>query len=602
VSTVDAPVTHPWRVVAPWWHWPLRHSTDPAYPGAPDDRRKVRVSAPALQKYDTPDLVNTFLRNPQQRLAFEPASDEVWSVTRSRLGALPLRQRTGLRKLFLATHHRHYLVVVSLHCDTAGFPRSSALDVCETGLVVRRRCVDLPGGPLGEMAKAIRKQALARAQRADVQRRLDRLRSGPVRTRLRSATLEARLSSLQQQEQQAATIVAGWRASAGGDGCRLEGWVPLGVDAGQHLVPMPACSGSAPATPLSGRGIWQEVEELPEQLTEAGFPLSALVPDPTDPAHDAAGESIWFGVVPTGSSDLDAEGAPRFDDHSTYEIRCFVRRHRVECPREGTQCSCPVTWSEPSERYRLAGHADLEGTSLRPATVQMPDLTQLRADVARLAPGASAGLRFSSPPSSALSFTSEDTTATRKTGSKGAMTNTDFQVCSFSIPLLTIVAFFVFQLFLPIVVLVFQLWFLLALRFCIPPDVDTAAGLAAALDTVGKADATLTAAVDAELEGADLDAAVQAFQDAVTALENDPAAHLSGALDALLKDTKVSTGGGSPVALSDGLRAARSAAGDGHLDDRTFAAMARGAFAEAATAPPAPQFVKRVERSEVVRP
>jgi hypothetical protein len=44
-------------------------------------------------------------------------------------------------------------------------------------------------------------------------------------------------------------------------------------------------------------------------------------------------------------------------------------------------------------------------------------------------------------------------------------------VCTFAIELFFIVAFFLFLLFLPIVVLTFQLWWLLALRFCIPPRV-----------------------------------------------------------------------------------------------------------------------------------
>ncbi len=49
---------------------------------------------------------------------------------------------------------------------------------------------------------------------------------------------------------------------------------------------------------------------------------------------------------------------------------------------------------------------------------------------------------------------------------------TPVQICSFSIPLITIVATFVFKLFLPIVMLVFELWFLLRLKFCIPPSIE----------------------------------------------------------------------------------------------------------------------------------
>jgi hypothetical protein len=601
VTTVEAPPTHPLRLVAPWWHWPLRGSTDPGYPGDPEDRRAVRVSRPVFQKYDTADLVNTFLADPQRRLAWVPSSDEVWSVLRTRTGALPVRRRTGVRKLFLSTHHRHYLVVVSLHCDLPGFPRSGAADVCEAGLVVRRRSV--PGGSDGELAQAVRRLTVARGMRIAVEHRLERLdrpAAGSLGARVRSATLEARLSVLRGQEDDAAAEVRSFAPATSDppDPRVLEGWFPLGADTSGGVSVLPACPGDAPVTPLSGRGRWEATDEVPEQLTEAGFPLHRLTPDPTDPTHDAAGEAIWFAVLPTGSADLDPDGQPRFDDGHSYEIRCFVRRHRAECPRDGRHCGCPVTWSEPSEAYQLASHTDLEGTSLRPATVQLPDLTQLRADAARLGTGA-AGLRFRSPPHSELSFTSEDTTATRAAGSRGAGANSDFKVCSFSIPLITIVAFFVFSLFLPIVVLVFQLWFLLALRFCIPPDVEISAELSASLDTVGEADAALTAAFDAGLDQAGLDAAVDDFRVAVQDLEANPA--VGQALDKLLGDSRVSTGGAGPTSLAAGLAAARTASGDDRLDDRTFAALARGALATEAATPPSP-YAARVERGEVVRP
>ena len=54
-------------------------------------------------------------------------------------------------------------------------------------------------------------------------------------------------------------------------------------------------------------------------------------------------------------------------------------------------------------------------------------------------------------------------------------------ICFFSIPLITIIALFVLNLFLPIVVFIFQLWFLLVLRFCIPPSIKVGAGIDAAL-------------------------------------------------------------------------------------------------------------------------
>jgi hypothetical protein len=572
VTATEVAITHEWRLVAPWWNWPLRNTADPDDPGAPGDRRAVRISRPALQMYDSPDLVNVFLADPQRRLAFDRDTDEVWDVTPG-FGTLPQRTRTQRRKLFLASHHRHYLVVCSLHCNAAGFPHVGTGEICQAGLVVRRRRTDLPGGPHGEVARALRQHAVARGKRAAVERRLDAMRlsrGGP----LRSAALESRLRTLQSSERDALEQVLRWTRS-GARLRRLEGWIPAGADAAGNRGPLPGCGGGPPRTPLAGLGSWQPVEELPETLTEAAYPLSPLVPDPTNPGHDATGQTIYFGVVPTGSSDVDDAGQARFDDHRYYEIRCFVRRHRPECPRSGPQCRCPVTWSEPTETYQLASHFDLEGTANRPVTVQLPDLAQLHADAVRLSPGGGGGVRFQSPPGSQLTFTTSDLTAT---AAPNAMKNSGFQICSFAIPLITIVAFFVFQLFLPIVVFVFQLWFLLTLRFCIPPDVDIS-GIAAKLDAIGS--------------GTDIDVA------AVTAINKDT--DFRAVLNNMYGETLFTEPhAAAPRSLADRLE---DAVGSGHqLDKASFGSIVRGVFASGAASPRPLAYARRVERSEVVRP
>jgi hypothetical protein len=78
-------------------------------------------------------------------------------------------------------------------------------------------------------------------------------------------------------------------------------------------------------------------------------------------------------------------------------------------------------------------------------------------------------------------------------------------ICSFSIPLITIVASFVFRLFLPIVVLVFQLWWMLALWFCIPPSFSLSAKVAAGIKADLDANLNLNASFATELK-ANLDA------------------------------------------------------------------------------------------------
>jgi hypothetical protein len=572
VTAVDVVVTHDWRVVAPWWHWP-RLDGDRA-PGEVGKRRAARLGAPVLQKYDGPDLVNTFLADPQRRLEFVDDTDRVATVTATGIGALPHRSTDGgVRKLYLASHHRHYLVVCSLHCDTGGFPHARRDDVCQAGFVVRRRRGSLPGGPDGEAATELRRWASARGRVRRVEQTL-RTDPGP----LRREVLQRRLTALAAAELAARDRVRALavEAVASGPVRALEGWVPVGVDDTGAPGPLPACppaTGSPQSrTPLTRVGLWQQVEELPERLTEAAFPLSPLIPDPTRPESDATGQTIYFGVVPTGSSDVDPSGAARFDDAAEYEVRCFVRRHRPECPRDGGHCGCPLFWSEPTEPYRLAGHFDLEGSGNRPVTVQLPDIAQLKADALRLGPGGSGGLRFSSPPNSELAFSTSDLTATKL---PNAMQNAGAQICSFAIPLITIVAFFVLQLFLPIVVLIFQLWFLLALRFCIPPDASIDAGLVADFEALGG--------------GLDIDAGAAATVIARPSFE--------AKLKELLNRFQP-----KGTSLAQALHDSHASTGTDRLDTPSYAAIGRAALAQAAAPPARRVFAPRVERSEVVSP
>jgi hypothetical protein len=204
-------------------------------------------------------------------------------------------------------------------------------------------------------------------------------------------------------------------------------------------------------------------------------------------------------------------------------------------------------------------------------TVQLPDLAQLHADAVRLSPGGSGGVRFQSPPRSQLSITATDLQAAP---GPNAMKNSGFQICSFAIPLITIVAFFVFQLFLPIVVFIFQLWFLLTLRFCIPPDVTAGVNFAAELDAIGG--------------GVNIDAG------AVATIETADETTLAHGLDAMFKG--INHGGTS---LAQAIRDGRA---DGKIDTLSFGSLLRGVFAAGAAPPQRLTYAKRVERSEVVRP
>lgn len=406
VRVDPAPRTGDWRLVAPWWRWQAQGG-DP------------RVTRPVFQKYDSSKFVDDFLANPQHSLEIDDKDDRVQqlvsrpaSVLGGRLRALANAELrpTSTLKLFLPTHSRFYLVVCELHCEKAGFPNAHREEACEAGFVVRRRRFDVGNGTVREARQLI--------QRVEDAALLDE-----------PATLDAARAELRL-----------WATAANATGI-LEGWV-VGAD---------------------GIGRWQEVKERPGRLTEATFPLHAFVATPAAELHVGANRAIWFGTVPTASRDHDRQGTARFDDTSVYEIRCYVRRHDPDEPKDavGQDCCGELTWSRPTERYQLASHFDLTGTANTPVTVQLPDIPKLKAQAAALPIGKGASLKMVAPEGSSMKMKSQTD------GSLGGA-----QICSMSIPLVTIVAQFVFNIFLPIVVAIFQLYALLRLKFCIPPSLS----------------------------------------------------------------------------------------------------------------------------------
>jgi len=421
---------HAWKLVGPWYRW--------AHPGVPS---AGRVSRPVFQKYDGPGMVAEFLKEPQRSLKFTdddrvhevrpmpPMSPATYNGKPRRLSDLGYFP-TSTRKLFLDTHKRFYLVVCELHCDITGFPPVNRAQVCSAGFVVRRRIV-----------RNLTQKAIAEGE--------------PILRRLSAFAVTQSIGPKQafalEELKVERSRVARW-ANKYGIAVRVQGWRQLGQGIGQ----------------------WTDVSETPAgNITEQTFPLYPLIPDPRDARHSGKGRTIYFGVVPTGSSDTDEFGKARFDDATQYEIRCFVRRFKHEPPTPG--CCGETVWSLPTEVYQLAPHFDLAGTNNRPVSMQLPDLSALEAQAAALPPNQLAPFRMVSPPSSNLEVTADE---------DGNITDhgTSSQICSFSIPLITIVATFVFKLFLPVVTLLLGLFFMLKLKFCIPPSIQLSAGLAADLN------------------------------------------------------------------------------------------------------------------------
>jgi hypothetical protein len=165
--------------------------------------------------------------------------------------------------------------------------------------------------------------------------------------------------------------------------------------------------------------------------------------------------------VPTFSGDIDTTTAlPKLDDRSVYRLRCFARQP------QGPGCPPKLFWSAPTAAFRLASFYDPQGTKNRRVSITMPDFRALSARAGE--PQGPGGVEIVRPPGSQLKFDPGD-------GTPGSASTDDFGAgtsrCTLAIELLMIVAMFLFSLFLPVVVFLFQLWWLLLLRFCFPrPD------------------------------------------------------------------------------------------------------------------------------------
>jgi hypothetical protein len=482
---------HPWTLTAPWWGWTKTTASGP----------RPRATRPLLQKYESSDPVSGFVKEPQKRLAFDD-QDVVWrpvaaaknpSGKWSTLSSYTLvKDPAGTRKLFLPSHKRFYLVVCELHCDSAGLPAVNREKVCETGFVVRRRrlsfapehapaaqelvakITDLTGQiaalDRGGTGRLLKKRA--KLTRGGVIGMISAIapQSGRVADAVKAKD-EARRADLQAQLAAARTQLLAWKTESGAVSV-AEGWIP---DADAENV-----------------GQWAIVDDRPTAIEEVIYPLSPLIADLRKPEHDATGKTIYFGFLPTGSREVEVGGSPRYDEFTRYEVRCFVRRHKCDCPQTGERNDCggELVWSAATEVFQLAAHFDPVGTGNHPVNIQMPDLPSLAATV-----GAKLPVAFNWPENSALNISADSDGKP-----KNPSTTAGFQICFFSIPLITIIAWFVLNLFLPIVVLLFGLWFLLGLKFCIPPSLSLSVGASAHADLEGKIGASLSAGLDVSLE------------------------------------------------------------------------------------------------------
>ncbi len=398
---------------------------------------------PALQMYDDSDFARRIVADPRDSLAF--TADDLWNypvpVTPSPLakGRKLLATwdfiTTDLRKLYQPNHNRFYAVLTEVFCDQPGLPRAGSHTDFEVGFVVRRQLTSLKGArrPSRRVASNLMIE-LARQHKLSLK---DSTPSSDVRDlwwadqAWRRRFAEDNRELIDQLE--VVTEKEGWFTAP--DGSR--GWKPI-----------------AAAGP-------DEVEET--------YPMWRL-PAREDDCAAARTRSSWFGLVPTYSAmhsiappgtDPVPRPEPRFDDHAIYEIHCFVRLK----PATGHEhCPPEIWWNEaPTEPFRVASPMDPQGTSKRLTSITLPDLRRLAARAGQpMGPG---GVAITTPPQSQLVFNPFG--GIPKSGSIGPGGG----ICTFALELFFIIAFFLFLMFLPIVVFAFQLWWMLALRFCIPPSI-----------------------------------------------------------------------------------------------------------------------------------
>ena len=460
-------IAHPWVLVGPWYR-------SESVGGPPADR----TTAPIIQKYSDVNFMDKFVNEPQKSLRFvcEDLVDR-YCIDPNTLITPALREEHASNlKLFLHAHSRFYLVVCELHCVVPGFPSTKREGVCETGFVLRRKVPKVEQDLQVELArKQVRvrhiKQQIVKLSDAKNKKGSRNKPGGNLLLKAKQQVMgssiadlnERRLLSLQEDLDEAVADLQNYvlthKISA-----ELQGWLPTEND--------------------ESIGNWQEVVGKPKTIDEKVYPLYPLKFDPTNPEHSANGKTLWFGLVPTSSSDVDGHGNPQLDESDLYEIQMFVRRKKNCCGGRGRNCCHgELVWSDPTENYRLAAFFDIDGSSHKPINIKMPDLNALK-EQANLGPaGRGAGVKTIAPANSSLNFGSDG--MEMPSVNPNLLTRPGQQICFFAILLFFIVALFLFRLFLPIILFLFQLWFLLKLKLCIPPSLDFDVGLAADLEVHG---------------------------------------------------------------------------------------------------------------------
>lgn len=398
---------------------------------------------PVLQKYDSTRFVEQVTTDPRDSLKF--TTEDLWSYPvpvafpapgtgRERLATSRL-VTTDLRKLYQPNHDRFYLVVVELFCDAPGLPRAGSHRDVEVGFVLRRQNSVFTGTK--QQLRALSRELLLSL--ADIQHPTDKLaKKTAAATRdvdqlWWAQALRERLDNNHVDVLQAVTAHV-----------QEQGWL---VDS------------------TNGTGRWDALSAQSNAVHEQVYPMYRI-PETAAKCDTARTRSMWFGLVPTYSAEHwkdpspDANGrmVPKLDEHAIYQIRTVVTQKR---PPGQEHCPPKQWWSVPTEPFRLAAPYDPDGTKNRNVSITAPDFRALAARAGK--PPGPGGLSINTPPGSQMKFNPFGGVPKPGSGSMG-----DGGICTFAFELFFIIALFLFLMFMPIVVFAFQLWWMLALRFCFP--------------------------------------------------------------------------------------------------------------------------------------
>ncbi|WP_135453949.1 hypothetical protein [Mycobacterium sp. DL99] len=416
--------------------------------------RDARSLRPSIQMYSGSDFVDHIMADASVYLT--PKPEDYWGYPvpvspfgtgRSRLSTYKM-MRTKLRKLFQPNHDRFYAVTVEVFCDQPGLPRAGGHDDIQVSFAMRRQVVSF-----ADDGKSVRKLAAA-------------LVSSAAKVAITPDMEDPDLREVWWSDKAAGEFAAQNRLliDAVTPQSDREAWVKTGQ--------------SGEWKPCDGKG------PIPDEQTFTMWRLPAR----KDDCAAAGTRSLWFGIIPTYSSDHGTSNdgkdfGPKLDEHGIYEIVAFVTRK----PARGHEHCPPKIWfSTPSEPFKLAAPMDPDGTKNRVISISVPDFRALAARAGQpMGPG---GLRISTPPRSQMVFNPLGGIPKPKQGNIGAGGG----ICFFAFELFFIVALFLFLMFMPIIVFAFQLWWMLALRFCIPPSISFSALATAAakgeLDIAANAD------------------------------------------------------------------------------------------------------------------